>query len=431
MCALDTLASVDWIGRALPVIILFIQFSIAISLLYHYALLVVAIRTRPGSQRPAAQNVFAFVIPAHNEEAVIGATLDTLASQTYPRALWRAYVIADHCADRTAEAARNHGAVCLERTHGLRGRKGYALQWGLEQVLERDGSFDAIVVLDADSKLDARFLESMNAELTDREMILQGQHIVIISPGGRFAGLADVDMRLNNLLRNKAKRNLGLSGRLMGDAMCFPKELIETYGWPADSLTEDREYGLQLLLAGVRTVYVPQAVSYGQAVSGWKDATTQRLRWFSGVSQVRQRMGLKLLVSAVQRLDLRLLDQFLELVLPSISYSTLLSTAIALIHLLTPRMRWLVPKQVSFAIALMWVLFPWLCLWVARAPASSFRALIYGPLYMVWRVALGFAVRVRLVHAQWVRTRRQEEIAAAQLHGPLSGHGSSGKAPQR
>jgi len=101
--------------------------------------------------------------------------------------------------------------------------------------------------------------------LSEGHRVLQGRHVIITPQSNRFSGLADVDMRLNNLLRNKAKCNLGLSARLMGDAMCFASEVIRGYGWHADSLGEDREYGLYLLAQGIKTIYVHEAVSFGQA----------------------------------------------------------------------------------------------------------------------------------------------------------------------
>ena len=52
------------------------------------------------------------VIPAHNEEDVIGTTVRRLfEQQQYPKDLFDVYVIAHNCTDRTAERARNAGAT--------------------------------------------------------------------------------------------------------------------------------------------------------------------------------------------------------------------------------------------------------------------------------------------------------------------------------
>ena len=51
-------------------------------------------------------------MPAHDEEAVLGRTLDSLASQT--RRPDRVLVIADNCTDGTVDVARAHGVEVVE-----------------------------------------------------------------------------------------------------------------------------------------------------------------------------------------------------------------------------------------------------------------------------------------------------------------------------
>ena len=50
---------------------------------------------------------FLVLIPAHNEERVIGDIIRNLEEMDYPRELYDYYVIADNCTDRTAETARS------------------------------------------------------------------------------------------------------------------------------------------------------------------------------------------------------------------------------------------------------------------------------------------------------------------------------------
>src|SRR5205814_4374084 len=55
----------------------------------------------PGQRR------FAILVPAHNEEVVIGRLLRSLAAVDYQR--FDVCVVADNCDDATAEIARGHG----------------------------------------------------------------------------------------------------------------------------------------------------------------------------------------------------------------------------------------------------------------------------------------------------------------------------------
>ena len=54
---------------------------------------------------------FLVLIPAHNEERVIGDIVRNLQEMDYPRELYDFYVIADNCTDNTAEVARDRKSV--------------------------------------------------------------------------------------------------------------------------------------------------------------------------------------------------------------------------------------------------------------------------------------------------------------------------------
>ena len=80
-------------------------------------------------------NRFMAIIPAHNEENVIEALIQSLNNQDYPKDHYDIYVIADNCTDRTAEIAKNCGAIVMERHDEEHKTKGYALQWFLKQKI--------------------------------------------------------------------------------------------------------------------------------------------------------------------------------------------------------------------------------------------------------------------------------------------------------
>ncbi|HAL20832.1 MAG TPA: N-acetylglucosaminyltransferase, partial [Ruminococcaceae bacterium] len=79
---------------------------------------------------------YAVVIAARNEEKVIGNLLDSIAKQDYPKELITVFVVADNCTDKTAEVARNRGAVCYERFDNEHKTKGFALQFLFDRIEE-------------------------------------------------------------------------------------------------------------------------------------------------------------------------------------------------------------------------------------------------------------------------------------------------------
>ncbi len=68
------------------------------------------------------------VIPAHNEEANVGATVASCLDSAYDPSRFHVCVIADNCTDDTAFQARQAGAEVFERTNETRRSKGYALE---------------------------------------------------------------------------------------------------------------------------------------------------------------------------------------------------------------------------------------------------------------------------------------------------------------
>ena len=57
---------------------------------------------------------FLVLVPAHNEEKVIGDIIRNLNEMDYPKDLYDFYIIADNCTDSTAETARSLGAKVIE-----------------------------------------------------------------------------------------------------------------------------------------------------------------------------------------------------------------------------------------------------------------------------------------------------------------------------
>ncbi len=387
-----------------------IQVILVITLVYYYGLLLASIPRPKQHQAPGTPRAaFAIAIPAHNEELVIARTVSRLAQLNYPRDRFDIFVVADYCTDATAQAAREAGAFCFERHEGPRGRKAYPLQWLLQHILNEPRQYDAIVIFDADSQVDADFLNAMDAELSRGHVAVQGQHVIANPGDSTLSQLAAMDMRLNNLLRNRAKRTLGLSARLMGDAMCLTTELIRTYGWGGESLTEDREFEMYLLLHGQRVYYAPDAVSYGEATARWTDASKQRVRWYGGVIELQRKFAGPLLTHGVRTRNLAALDRALELILPSFSIASVVTLLLTTVHALLSNVTLLFPMWFMAVAAMGWFIFPFIGLIIDRAPAWTYRAMFYAPAYILWRIGQGLRAALKRGEVQWVRTRRREE----------------------
>src|SRR6266851_1234751 len=119
------------------------------------------------------------LVPAHDEEELVGRCVASLQAQTYPRSFYRVVVIADNCGDRTAEVALAGGAEVLERRDGERLGKGYALRWAMDRLLTGPDPPDAVVVVDADSIADQGLLAHLAAALAGGADVAQAEYLVL------------------------------------------------------------------------------------------------------------------------------------------------------------------------------------------------------------------------------------------------------------
>src|SRR5215472_12867440 len=109
---------------------------------------------------------FAILIPAHDEEVLLGNLLESISALAYPKELRTVYVVADNCTDKTAELARVYdGVQVYERFDDVKRGKGFALEWIFQKLEEKQLIHDAYVIIDADSVVEPAFLQFMAKEL--------------------------------------------------------------------------------------------------------------------------------------------------------------------------------------------------------------------------------------------------------------------------
>lgn len=228
------------------------------------------------------ENRFMAIIPAHNEEAVVANLVESLKNQNYPKELYDIYVIADNCTDKTAQVAKEAGAIVYERFDENKKTKGYALQWFLAQKIEEDAPYDAFCVFDADNIADKNFLKAMNKKLCQGENVVQGYRD-IKNPTDNWitAGYAIFYWTMNRFY-HLARYNLGLSPLLNGTGFMVRFDVIKPTGWDTKTLTEDIEFSLKNIIEGRKLGWATDAIVYDEQPTGFKQSWSQRSRWTVG-----------------------------------------------------------------------------------------------------------------------------------------------------
>ena len=261
------------------------------------------------------ENRFMAIIPAHNEEAVIGNLVESLKHQNYNKDLYDIYVIADNCTDNTARVAKEAGAIVYERFDETKKTKGYALDWFLKQKIEENAPYDAFFVFDADNIVHPDFIKNMNKKLCQGEDVVQGYRD-IKNPTDSWitAGYALFYWTMHRFY-HLARYNLGLSPLLNGTGFMVKFDVIKPEGGlKTVTLTEDIEFSLKRIIKGKRLGWSTEAIVYDEQPVGFKQSWSQRSRWTVGHMQCIKEYTKSLAVAAKENKTMMNFDGLLYIV---------------------------------------------------------------------------------------------------------------------
>ncbi|QEE61059.1 glycosyltransferase family 2 protein [Salinibacterium sp. dk2585] len=231
------------------------------------------------------------MIPAHNEQATLPATLTSLRRQSHSPD--RIIVVADNCTDATVALARQHGVEVIESRNN-RHKKAGALNQALQLVLPEQGLNDVVMIMDADTTLDDGFLAAaVDAFTRDR---------ALMAVGGLFYGEEGSGI-LGQLQRNEyirysreIRRRRGRVYILTGTASLFRPVALRTVaasrgtripGTPGNvydtaALTEDNELTIALKSLGALMISPRECTVVTEVMPTWRMLWKQRLRWERG-----------------------------------------------------------------------------------------------------------------------------------------------------
>lgn len=371
-------------GEAIDLVLWLSIVMIAISVTYGLMLLIFsrlepigrAALKYPNPALPSDKTVI-FVLPCLNEDRVIGASVKRLLEIDYPRA--HILVIDDGSDDNTAGVVQSFKSP---RVHLLqrvlpqaRKGKGEALNAAIRHIVAGNitpitTTDDVIVcVVDADGRLETQTLDEVMPLF---EVMRLGAVQIGVRINNRhqdwLARMQDVEFVLYTEVFQRGRRHLGSVGLGGNGQFVRLSALLSLKGQPwTDSLAEDLDLGVRLLVAGWRTDFCYRASVHQQGLVDVKRWLKQRTRWFQGHLQS---WGL---VPSLLR-DLRgmaRVDLLYHLTSP---YLLLVVSFLSLAFLM-----WGLQTAVALAVGTMDVTWWWLSVYlVAFGPA-----MLYGILY--WR----------------------------------------------
>jgi cellulose synthase/poly-beta-1,6-N-acetylglucosamine synthase-like glycosyltransferase len=369
-----------------------------------FAIEVLAGLGRPRAEAQESSSSAVVVVPAHDEEAVIGEALVLLKEALGEH--MRILVVADNCEDSTARRARSAGVEVIERTDLNRRGKGYALAHAAEYL--RSDPPSVLVVMDADCRIDAGSLSALVgcASRSGRP----SQAINLLRPDRKASALLQLStfgFMLKNLVRQRGLQRLASRAHLTGTGMAIPYEIFRASDRVHSSIVEDLALGLELAEAGRAPMLVTGANVWSDP-STEEGTLTQRRRWEGGFLATALRQAPREIRRGILGGEPGSILSGLDLMIPPLALFAIVNlAALAVSATFTFALGldwWPVLSLLGvLAVAFVAILLAWLR---EGREFISLGVLVRLPLYVIWKIPMYLALARRGAPSEWLRTGR-------------------------
>jgi len=230
------------------------------------------------------------LIPAHNEEKVIGRTIETMLALDYPADRLTIVVINDGSTDETRNiiqqyADRDPRVRLFDVPKGQGGKgKSRALNLGIQQVTS-----DVVAIYDADNTPDKDALRYLVAQLLlhkDLGAVL-GKFRTVNKNVNLLTRFINIETLSFQSMLQAGRWQMHNIATLPGTNFAMWTGLIrELGGWDEEALTEDSELSIRIYQHGYKIKFIPYSITYEQEPQEWKVFIKQRMRWVRGNNYV-------------------------------------------------------------------------------------------------------------------------------------------------
>jgi cellulose synthase/poly-beta-1,6-N-acetylglucosamine synthase-like glycosyltransferase len=262
------------------------------------------------------------VVPAHNEEATIGRTVEALLAQT--RRPDRIVVMADNCSDRTVEIASSFGRhVTVVETVANKDRKVGALTQAWQQYVAE--GYDYMLGVDADTVLSPNSLADLEQELEENPKVGGVMARYTFDPAMGASKWARLLIRMQRMefsswtldMLHRKRNTYVLGGQATLFRVTALQEVVEGERrfspWDKEAQVEDMELTWALAARNWETKVSQTARAYAGPMFTVKSLWAQRRKWDEGMARLLLgsklgaatiypwRMQFKMLVNGVTR----------------------------------------------------------------------------------------------------------------------------------
>ncbi|MCW3995051.1 MAG: glycosyltransferase family 2 protein [Candidatus Bathyarchaeota archaeon] len=273
---------------------LFLTALMVIYMIRHYIFTVAVLRqanknTRSSNLSPSGlKPTVSILIPACNEEKVIGRLLEQITNFTYPKEKLQVIVIDDSSSDKTGKIADSYKTnfpyiqvLHRDKSNGRKG-KASAMNFGFARA-----TGEIVLCFDADYYPQRDIVEKLSGAFVDPKVgAVQGRVVVLNEPENIVTRLVALERIGGYRVDQEARDSLGLITQFGGTVGGFRASILrELHGWDESVLAEDTDLTFRIYLAGYKIRYKVDAECYEEAVNSWKAYRQQRYRWAKGHMQ--------------------------------------------------------------------------------------------------------------------------------------------------
>jgi cellulose synthase/poly-beta-1,6-N-acetylglucosamine synthase-like glycosyltransferase len=259
----------------------------SISLSFWYSLLFVPLAIRSGykesmMKEPDYYPIMSIIIPAYNEEKVIGLTIEALIHAEYPDK--EIIIVDDGSIDNTLEIAKRykHQAKVLHKENG---GKASALNYGLTFA-----KGEIIVIVDADTVVGKKSLKMLARGFQKKEVAAVAGNIKIRNTVNLLTKCQALEYLTGIQIMRRGLDYFGSIPIVPGALGAFRRESLKEAGdYQKATLVEDFDATITVLKSGLSVQGSNSAVGYTQAPQKLNDFFKQRKRWYRGNLQVMKR----------------------------------------------------------------------------------------------------------------------------------------------
>ena len=243
-------------------------------------------RVRKQRKHPIEKNYdykpyVSILIPAHNEAAVIGNTIDNISKIDYPN--YEIIVIDDRSEDNTAQVLEEICAQNSKIKYFSRTKEAFPGKSAVLNDALKIAKGDAILVFDADARVNPDFLKELVPALEPNQVgAVQARKVIINREQNFLTRCQDNEMAVDTHFQ-VGRDSVKGAVELRGNGELIKREALEDVGgWNIYTITDDLDLSTRMQIKGWDVRFCPEVCVYEEGVISYIPLLKQRRRWIEG-----------------------------------------------------------------------------------------------------------------------------------------------------